>query len=102
LLKILFRNFLISLKKPIQEKNMARTITFSQLRKIKDQLPDGSIRKIADKLEMSEETVRNYFGGWNFDRGQSAGIHIEKGPEGGIVTIEDTTVLDLAESMLSR
>ncbi len=81
---------------------MARTITFSQLRRIKDQLPDGSIRKIADKLDMSEETVRNYFGGWNFDRGQSAGIHIEKGPEGGIVAIEDTTVLDLAESMLSH
>jgi hypothetical protein len=81
---------------------MARTLTFLQLRKIKDQLPDGSIRKIADKLELEEETVRNYFGGWNFDRGQSAGIHIEKGPEGGIVTIEDTTILDLAESMLAR
>jgi predicted transcriptional regulator len=81
---------------------MARTITFSQLRKIKDQLPDGSIRKIANELTLSEETVRNYFGGWNFDRGQSAGIHIEKGPEGGIVTIEDTTILELAESMLAR
>jgi predicted transcriptional regulator len=81
---------------------MARTITFSQLRKIKDQLPNGSIRKIADELALSEETVRNYFGGWNFDRGQSAGIHIEKGPEGGIVTIEDTTILDLAEGMLPR
>ena len=81
---------------------MARTITFSQLRKVKDQLPDGSIRKIANDLTLSEETVRNYFGGWNFDRGQSAGIHIEKGPEGGIVTIEDTTILELAESMMSR
>jgi hypothetical protein len=81
---------------------MARTITFSNLRKIKDQLPDGSIKEIAGKLNLSEETVRNYFGGWNFDRGQSAGIHIEKGPEGGIVTIEDTTILDLAESMLVR
>ena len=81
---------------------MARTLTFSQLRKIKDQLPDGSIRKIADKLDLEEETVRNYFGGWNFDRGQSAGIHIEKGPEGGIVTIIDTTILDLAESMIAR
>lgn len=88
--------------KSIQIKIMARTITFSQLRKIKDQLPDGSIRKIANDLTLSEETVRNYFGGWNFDRGQSAGIHIEKGPEGGIVTIEDTTILELAESMLSR
>ena len=81
---------------------MARTLTFAQLRKIKDQLPDGSIRKIADELAMEEETVRNYFGGWNFDRGQSAGIHIEKGPEGGIVTIDDTTILDHAESMLAR
>ena len=81
---------------------MARTLTFGQLRKIKHQLPDGSIRKIADELAMEEETVRNYFGGWNFDRGQSAGIHIEKGPEGGIVTLEDTTILDLAESMLAR
>ena len=81
---------------------MARTLTFAQLRKIKDQLPDGSIRKIADELAMEEETVRNYFGGWNFDRGQSAGIHIEKGREGGIVTLEDTTILDLAESMLAR
>jgi len=81
---------------------MARTITFSDLRKIKDQLPDGSIKEIASKLNLSEETVRNYFGGWNFDRGQSAGIHIEKGPEGGIVTIEDTTILDLAESMMVR
>ncbi|MCU0377679.1 MAG: DNA-binding protein [Bacteroidales bacterium] len=81
---------------------MARTITFSQLRKIKDQLPDGSIKRIADDLQINEETVRNYFGGWNFDRGQSAGIHIEKGPEGGIVTIEDTTILDLAEGMLPR
>lgn len=81
---------------------MARTITFSHLRQIKDQLPDGSIRKIAIELDMTEETVRNYFGGWNFDRGQSAGIHIEQGPEGGIVTIDDTTVLDLAESMLPR
>jgi hypothetical protein len=81
---------------------MARTLTFAQLRKIKDQLPDGSIRKIASKLDMEEETVRNYFGGWNFDRGQSAGIHIEKGPEGGIVTLEDTTILELAESMLAR
>lgn len=81
---------------------MSRTITFSQLRKIKDQLPDGSIKRIADDLNINEETVRNYFGGWNFDRGQSAGIHIEKGPEGGIVTIEDTTILDLAERMLPR
>ena len=82
---------------------MARTITFSQLRKIKDQLPDGSIRKIADEpAHVLRRPSGITFGGWNFDRGQSAGIHIEKGPEGGIVTIEDTTILDLAERMLPR
>jgi hypothetical protein len=80
---------------------MAQTLTFNELRKIKDQLPAGSMRKIADKLDLNEETVRNYFGGWNFERGESAGIHLEKGPGGGIVTIEDTTILDMAKKMIN-
>lgn len=79
---------------------MARTITFNELRRIKDNLPSGSMKKIADKLELNEETVRNYFGGWNFEKGESAGIHFEKGPDGGIVTIEDTTILDMAKTMI--
>jgi hypothetical protein len=80
---------------------MARTITFNELREIKDKLPSGSMKKIADKLDLNEETVRNYFGGWNFDKGQSAGVHFEKGPNGGIVTIEDTTILDMATKMIN-
>jgi hypothetical protein len=80
--------------------DMARTMTFNELRKIKDSLPAGSVKRIADRLNMNEDTVRNYFGGWNFDRGQAVGIHIEKGPGGGFVTIDDTTILDLAESMI--
>jgi hypothetical protein len=83
-----------------RKKNMAQTLTFNELRKIKDQLPSGSMRKIADKLDLNEETVRNYFGGWNFEKGESAGIHFEKGPDGGIVTIEDTTILDMAKKMI--
>lgn len=79
---------------------MARTITFNELREIKDKLPAGSMKKIAEKLDLNEETVRNYFGGWNFDKGQSAGVHFEKGPNGGIVTIEDTTILDMATRMI--
>lgn len=79
---------------------MAKTITFNELREIKDKLPSGSMKKIADKLKINEDTVRNYFGGWNFDKGESAGIHFEKGPNGGIVTIEDTTILDLAQKMI--
>jgi hypothetical protein len=83
------------------KKIMARTITFNELREIKDKLPTGSMKKIAEKLELNEETVRNYFGGWNFDKGQSAGIHLEKGPNGGLVTIEDTTILDMAQKMIN-
>jgi DNA-binding transcriptional regulator YhcF (GntR family) len=80
---------------------MAKTITFNELRKIKDQLPSGSMRQIAEKLDLNEETVRNYFGGRNFDKGQSVGIHFEQGPGGGIVTIDDTTILDLAQKMIN-
>ena len=45
---------------------MNRTITFNELRKIKDSLPSGSMHRIADELNMSVETVRNFFGGHNF------------------------------------
>ena len=79
---------------------MSITITFNELRKIKDQLPSGSIRKIADKLDIHEETVRNYFGGRNFEKGQSMGVHFEQGPGGGIVSIDDTTILDMARDMI--
>jgi hypothetical protein len=75
---------------------MTKTITFNELRRIKDQLPDGSMHRIAEKLDLNVETVRNYFGGANYIRGESAGIHIEQGPDGGVVTLDDTTILDLA------
>ena len=78
---------------------MAVTITFNELRKIKDQLPSGSMRKIADTLDLNEETVRNYFGGRNFETGESIGIHFEQGPDGGIVTFDDTTILDMARKI---
>ena len=80
---------------------MARTITFSQLRKIKDQLPDGSIRRIADDLHITEETVRNYFGGANYTHGTSVGIHLEPGPNGGIVLIDDASILERAQEMIA-
>lgn len=80
---------------------MSKTITFNELRKIKDQLPSGSMKIIADKLDINEETVRNYFGGRNFDRGQTVGIHFEQGPGGGIVTFDDTTILDIAKGMIN-
>ena len=55
---------------------MTKTITFNELRRLKDSLPDGSTHRIADELGISVETVRNYFGGHNFKDGKSCGIRI--------------------------
>ncbi|MEA4916738.1 DNA-binding protein [Proteiniphilum sp.] len=79
---------------------MARTITFNELRELKDKLPDGSIHRIAEELDMKPETVRNYFGGYNYKEGKSVGIHIEPGPNGGIVVLDDTTIFDKVLSIL--
>ena len=79
---------------------MTRTITFNELRSIKDRLPDGTIHRIAEDLGVTVETVRNYFGGENYKDGKSWGLHIEPGPDGGIVMIDDTAILDRALDIL--
>lgn len=81
---------------------MTRTITFNELRDIKDRLPDGSMHTFADELGISVETVRNYFGGYNYKAGKSCGFHLEAGPNGGIVVLDDTTILDKALKMLEE
>ena len=81
---------------------MTKTITFNELGRIKDSLPDGAMQRIADELGLRVETVRNYFGGANFREGRSCGVHIEAGPEGGIVELDDTTILERALSMLGE
>ena len=80
---------------------MEQKITFNELRKIKDSLPDGSIRKMAIEFEVSEETVRNYFGGANYTNGRAVGIHMEPGPGGGVVLIDDTAILDRAKELIN-
>lgn len=79
---------------------MTRTITFNELRNIKDSLPEGSMHRIADELNISVETVRNFFGGQNFKDGKCVGIHLEPGPDGGLVMLDDTIVLDKALDIL--
>lgn len=79
---------------------MTRTITFNELRSIKDRLPDGTIHRISEDLGVTVETVRNYFGGENYKDGKSCGLHIEPGPDGGIVMIDDTAILDRALDIL--
>jgi hypothetical protein len=81
---------------------MTKTITFNELRKVKDALPSGSMAKIANELGLENETVRNYFGGHNFNDGKSCGVHIEPGPDGGLVMLDDTQILDIALRILEE
>lgn len=81
---------------------MNKTITFNELRKIKDALPSGSMAKIAEELGLEKETVKNYFGGSDYEDGKSVGLHIESGPDGGLVRLDDTKILDVAKRILSE
>jgi hypothetical protein len=81
---------------------MTKTITFNELRRIKDSLPDGSMQRIADELGLSVETVRNYFGGHNYKDGSGCGVLIEPGPDGGMVQLDDTTILEFAQRILEE
>jgi hypothetical protein len=81
---------------------MPKTITFNELRRVKDQLPDGTMSVIAEKLDLNPETVRNYFGGTKWENGESVGFHVEQGPDGGVVVLDDTTILDLAYEIIEK
>jgi AcrR family transcriptional regulator len=81
---------------------MTKTITFNELRRVKDALPSGSMTKIAAELGLEKETVRNYFGGHDYKDGKSCGVHIEPGPDGGLVMLDDTQILDLALGILDE
>ena len=63
---------------------MSKTITFNELRRLKVQ------------------TVRNYFGGVNYQFGKNIGMHIEPGPDGGLVVLDDTTIYDMAIKILEE
>ena len=81
---------------------MTKTISFNELRRIKAALPEGSIHRIADELNVTVQTVRNYFGGTNYEFGKNSDIHIEPGPDGGIVVLDDTTIYDMAVKILEE
>ena len=81
---------------------MTKTITFNELRRIKDSLPDGSIHRMADELGVEVETVRNYFGGSNYKDGKSCGVHIQPGPDGGLVVLSDTAILERALEIINE
>jgi len=79
-----------------------RNITFEKLRRIKHALPEGSISTIARDLNTDEQTVRNYFGANNYREGKLVEFHLEPGPHGGIVHLEDDSILNRALQILGE
>ncbi len=78
-------------------------ITFDELRDIKHKLPTGSVSRIAHELNIDEQTVRNYFGAHKYENDEEiVDAHIQPGPNGGIVHLEDTTILDLARKIIAE
>ncbi len=77
-------------------------ITFQELRRIKHALPHGSINRIASDLALEEQTVRNYFGANNYQDGKLVEFHLEPGPNGGVVHLEDPTILNRALEILGE
>ena len=77
-------------------------ITFSELRSIKHNLPEGSIRRMSEELNIPEQTIRNYFGANKYDNASTIDKHLQPGPNGGIIEIEDTTILDLARRIIDE
>ncbi|MBQ7209511.1 MAG: DNA-binding protein [Paludibacteraceae bacterium] len=71
---------------------MIRT-TFNRLREVKDSLPDGSMSVIAEELGITADDVRGYFGG---NAACGLGVHLEPGPDGGIVLLDNTRILEIA------
>lgn len=60
---------------------------------------------LLDKLQtdlIQQSRPRNYFGGSNYEFGKNAGVHIEPGPDGGIVVLDDTTIYDMALEILKE
>ncbi|MFN4080370.1 MAG: DNA-binding protein [Saprospiraceae bacterium] len=77
-------------------------ITFDELRRIKHSLPQGSVSRIASELGIEEQTVRNYFGAHDYEHGQLVEFHVEPGPNGGIVHIEDSRIIERALQILEE
>lgn len=71
---------------------MIRT-TFNRIREVKDQLPHGSMDAIAKELSMSADNVRDFFSG---NGSMESGYHIEPGPDGGVVSFENSRILEVA------
>jgi hypothetical protein len=83
-------------------KSLLMNLSFNELRRVKHELPAGSISRLAQEFSMSEDQVRNYFGGGHNTPGEVPGYHLESGYGGGVVHLEDTSIFDRALQMIQE
>jgi hypothetical protein len=50
---------------------------------------------------VEEQTVRNYFGARKFQDGQIVDAHVQPGPDGGFVVLQDTRILEAAKQIIN-
>ena len=67
-----------------------------RLSRLVEEIPEIS------ELDLNPDTVRNYFGADHYDSGKVQGVHFEQGPNGGIVELDDTRILDMARQMINE
>lgn len=81
---------------------MGLVLSFNELRQIKDSLPSGSMKVIASHLNLSIDEVRSFFGSDNFVESENSGIHYEPGPDGGLLMIDNPSILNEAFKILKN
>ena len=62
--------------------------------------PAGDLERLKWGLRYGADAC--YFGGYNYKDGKSCGIHIEPGPDGGLVVLDDTTIFERALQILAE
>ena len=76
-------------------------ITYDELRDLKHLLPTGSVKLIASQLDISENRVRNFFGGNRKDPSVIVDLHRQPGPNGGLYYTDETKIIELARRIIS-
>lgn len=74
-------------------------ITYDELRSLKRSMPKGSVRLIAEHFDISEQAVRNFFGGNRKDPSKIVSLHRQPGPYGGIYYTDQVQLIELAKKL---
>ena len=82
---------------------MKKRLTYNEFRLLRDNLPHGAIDTIANRLGITADEVRFYFHATAEDGVPTiSGVHHEEGPDGGIVELDDLTILEAALELLKK